>query len=361
MTLKTKNNKVFLTGATGLLGSYLLNKFILDERYVLVLVRKKNNLKSYERVTNGLLFWNKQIAKSAKKFLTILEGDITDENFGLSKRNLVHHFEGIEEIYHCAATTAINKPLDEIRQVNVEGTKNLLEASLFSIRSGKLKKINHISTAFVCGNHFGIFKEKDLDLGQKFNSTYDKSKFEAEIVVNNFRKKGLWIDIFRPPIIIGDSLTGKIPFFKNIYQLFHLCELGIFDVLPLKKSFTYLAPIDLLSEYIYKISKQAKLLNQNYHVFSNKPILFENIILKAAKILNFKLPKLVELNKDFKSRLRPVDRSIFDRMAFFLNLNAKFDCSNIEKFSIPGTFSGKRCWDVILDKMILYYKKRGKK
>ena len=158
---------VFLTGATGLVGSYLL-KILLQEGYkVYVLARGKDNKNARDRVTDVLEFWDKDV---------------------LSKTQ--------------------NPPSPPFVKGGQGG---------FSEQKGKLKKVNHISTAYICGDYKGAFKEEDLDVGQKFNSTYEQSKFEAEKLVEKYRKGGLWIDVFRPPIIIGESNTGKILQFRNIY------------------------------------------------------------------------------------------------------------------------------------------------
>ena len=66
----------------------------------------------------------------------------------------------------------------------------------------------HVSTIGVAGDTEGIFYYVDLDVGQGFNNPYEKSKFEAERLVERYRKKGLNILIVRPSMVIGHSRTG---------------------------------------------------------------------------------------------------------------------------------------------------------
>ena len=58
-----KNNKktIFLTGATGLVGSYLLNILLQKGDKVYVLARSKDNKNSRDRVMDILKFWDRKI------------------------------------------------------------------------------------------------------------------------------------------------------------------------------------------------------------------------------------------------------------------------------------------------------------
>ncbi|MCM8819230.1 MAG: SDR family oxidoreductase [Candidatus Omnitrophica bacterium] len=282
--------RIFITGVTGLVGSYLAKIFLQNQYIVYALARSKNNQSAKKRVLNILKFWDKNIFKKIKN-LIILEGDITKKNLGLSSKNAKKVMEEIEEIFHCAAITKFNLPIDVIRKPNVEGTKNVLD---FALSCKNLKKINHISTAYVAGNHKGVFKEENLDLGQNFDTTYEQSKFEAEKLVEEYRKKGLWIDIFRPPLIIGESITGKTPLFNMaVYQVLHLWKQEILDIFPAKDVNVNIVPVDWLCQSIYLIFSKTTTKNRNYHPFSSQTICLENIMNWLAEKIGFKKPKVV--------------------------------------------------------------------
>ena len=53
--------------------------------------------------------------------------------------------------------------------------------------AGALRRIVHVSTAYVGGRHAGRFGEPDLDLGQEFRNTYEHSKYEAEQLLRGSR------------------------------------------------------------------------------------------------------------------------------------------------------------------------------
>ena len=315
---------VFLTGATGLIGSYLL-KILLREGYkVYVLARSEKDKTANQRVWNILKFWDNEILKYNGK-LIVLEGDITKDGLGLDKKILGLLEKEINEIFHCAALTDINRPIEEIRKVNVEGTRKVLELAKMCSLRGNLRKANHLSTAYVCGDYQEEFSENNLNVGQKFNTTYEQSKFEAEMAVIDYRNKGIWIDIFRPAMVVGEAQTGKTFQFKHVYQFLFLCNLGIFDSLPLLDSYLNLVPVDSVAEGVFGLSVQSNIKNNNYHLFPEKAVLVEDLISVSRPILKCVLPKLISLKEFVNIDLTPTQRTILKNSIFALNAKTKLD------------------------------------
>lgn len=358
-SLVMNKRTVFLTGATGLIGSYLLKVLLHNGYKVYVLARRKDGKNARERVLEVLNFWNKDvlstnvpqdryaelqnrytdILKSHAEFvsvspetlkqvqdnilnerLTVLEGDITEKDLGLSKKDIDLLKNEIEEIFHSAALTQFNLPLRELRKVNVEGTKNVLE---LAVKCGTLKKVNHLSTAYVCGDYKGVFKEDDLDLGQKFNSTYEQSKFEAEKLADEYRKRGLWIDVFRPPLVVGESLTGKtVTFQQGVYQLLHMWGLEVFDYFPGKGYFIDMVYVDELCNALFNISQHTSNPNKTYHLF-NKVVPFETILNISSDFLGFKKPILLSTEDFFKHNPTPAQRMLLQNNILLFNNDAE--------------------------------------
>ncbi|KPK43035.1 MAG: hypothetical protein AMJ78_00285 [Omnitrophica WOR_2 bacterium SM23_29] len=320
-----KNRKtVFLTGSTGLVGSYLLKILLQNDCKVYALARRKDNKDARARVIDVLKFWDKKTLPKKFTNLVVLEGDIAKENLGLSKKTIDLLKKEIKEIFHCAAVTEFNWPLEDIRKINVEGTRNVLDLAVQCYRKGNFKKVSHISTAYVCGDHKGTFRETDLDVGQRFNTTYEQSKFEAEKLIQQYRKKGLWIDIFRPPFIIGESKTGKtIAFRQGFYQLLHIWNLEIFDYFPGKEYFMDIVFVDDLCKAILNISFESSNSNKNYHPFGCKTAPFGTILDISSKFLGFKKPRLVTRHRFLKINPTPVQKMILNNNIFLFNSNVK--------------------------------------
>jgi long-chain acyl-CoA synthetase len=318
----SEKRTIFITGATGLLGSYLLKIFLENGHKVFALARGQNAQEASERVIKKIKFWDEKV--SAKN-LSVLVGDITKENLGLDSKTLDKLKSEVDEIFHCAAAINLDWPLDKIRLINVNGTQNLLNLGCEWSKKFRLKKISHISTAYVCGDYKGEFKENDLDCGQGFVTTYEQSKFEAEKLVEEYRKKGLWIDIFRSSIIVGDSKFGKITRFQNIYHFIYSCSLGIFDSLPILNTYASLVPVDHLCEAIYIINENSTLKNQIYHPFPTRPMSIEGIVEAASKIGEFKKPKSVSKEEFQIDSLTPVQKSILKATILAFNSDIKFN------------------------------------
>ncbi len=368
---------VFLTGATGLVGSYLL-KVLLQKGYkVYALARGKDNKNARDRVIDVLKFWDipspiplpqgegargrvkDAFSEQKSHNLVVFEGDITKKNLGLNKQNIDLLKNEIEEIFHCAAVTQFNWPLEKIRKVNVDGTKNVLELARkcnknnppsppfskggqggFLEQKGIFKKVNHLSTAYVCGDYKGVFREDDLDVGQKFSTTYTQSKFEAEELVEEYRRKGLWVDVFRPPLVVGESATGKtITFQQSVYQLLHMWNLELFDFFPGRGFSINTVFVDDLCNAIFKISSQTSpphpplpkgelkggVSGANYHPFSSKTVPLEAILNISSKFLGFKKPRLVSRNNFFKNNPTPAQKMLLQNNILLFNSNAKLD------------------------------------
>lgn len=345
---------IFLTGGTGLVGSYLLKILLENNHKVYCLARSKNNQSAKSRIINTLKFWDKQVLKKASN-LKIIEGDITDKNMGLNQKTTDLLIKEVEETYHSAAITDLNIPLDQIRQSNVEGTRKILELGLKLRKTGRFKKINHISTAYIYGSYQGRFNEDDLDVGQKFNTNYEKTKFEAEKLIWKYRKRGLWVDIFRPSMILGESYTGKTFQFKHMYQLLNLCRLELFDSLPFLNGYVSLVPIDITTQAIYTIAEKTKEKNMAYHPFPKKLTSIRDILKLGGKILSFNPPQVVSLKVFSLLNLTPVQKMLLSDSVLSVNFKTKInsDKTNVilEKYhsKIPDIN------DRILAKILKYY------
>lgn len=98
--------KCVVTGATGHIGNVLVKRLVEDGYEVTALVRTKEKIKQLEEL------------KVAIKY-----GDVRD------KESLKKAFKGNELVFHLAGIIDIgNMNKKQMREVNVEGTKNVLEA-----------------------------------------------------------------------------------------------------------------------------------------------------------------------------------------------------------------------------------------
>lgn len=326
-------SNIFVTGATGFLGSSLINEILVSSRdTVYALVRGNSSNGAKGRLFSILrgLSEREGVDKEIENRVQVCLGDITERNLGL-KKNIANSLKDtIDIIYHCAAITDLNWPLEKIRYVNVDGTKNVLDFASIYREKGRFKKLNHISTAYVAGTKRGVFKETDLDVGQRFNNTYEYSKYEAEKVVYKYRKTGIDIDIFRPSIILGRYSDGKTIKFKMFYQPLHFFSRGLFKkVAVVKNSRTNCINVDIAARAIVLIARLSKKKNMNYHIVSPENQTLPNILDIASHYIGFKKPEFVLSEElDIYEQYTPVQRRMIEPYTPYFNCLTEFAVRN---------------------------------
>ena len=132
--INTLPQNIFLTGATGFLGSRVLNDLLKHtQANIYCLVRDIEKLKSIE---------NYDLYKDRIKPII---GDITKPNFALSEETFKYLQIHIDSIYHIAADTNHFKTYEELKAANVDSLITILNL----MSSGKYKKLNYASTLSV--------------------------------------------------------------------------------------------------------------------------------------------------------------------------------------------------------------------
>jgi len=158
----------------------------------------------------------------------LVEGDITRKDLGLADPAATA--ADVAEIYHLAAIYDLSVPRDVGLRVNVDGTRNVLD---LAERAPRLGRFQYVSTCYVSGRHPGLFSEADLELGQRFNNSYEETKYLAEVEVRARMKGGLPATVFRPAITVGDSTTGATQKYDGPYHVIQfVLRQGAIAVLP---------------------------------------------------------------------------------------------------------------------------------
>jgi amino acid adenylation domain-containing protein/thioester reductase-like protein len=186
--------RVLLTGATGFLGSHLLDRFVGEGAEVVCLVRGAHGRGAAERL-------------AATDRIRIVEGDLTD---GSALREMAARgaFDGLTAVVNAAADVRLAAPPEELAKVNVGGVRNLLDL----IRTTRPElPLHHVSTLAVAGFHDSgphRFAEADFDLGQRFLSPYEATKFDAERLVRAAGDLGTRCFVYRTNHVAAHSRTG---------------------------------------------------------------------------------------------------------------------------------------------------------
>ncbi len=211
------------------------------ERHVYALVRADSD----EHATQRLHATLRDALGSAEPYagrVTAIAGDLERPRLGLRPDRARALAAAVGEIVHGAASVSFELPLDRSRAINVDGTRRMLELAERCRRNGGLRRFTYISTAYVAGEHRGVFREADLDVGQRFRNPYEQSKFEAETLVRSWDDR-LPVTVVRPSIIVGDSASGWTASFNVLYWPLRALHRGAYPILPARRS----APVDVVS------------------------------------------------------------------------------------------------------------------
>jgi long-chain acyl-CoA synthetase len=209
---------VLVTGATGFLGAYLLNRL---EGPRLGVVRGDDPQARLHAVAPGV---------------RAVPGDLVRGPLDLPDARVV---------VHCAAAVSFTQELADARAINVEGTRRVLAAAA---AMPSLERFVHVSTAYVGGTHHGVFREDDVDVGQGFRNTYEQTKHEAELLV---RESGLPFRIVRPSIVVGESTTGWTSSFNVLYPPLQALARGLVTRIPAEpRAIIDVVPVDHVTDVI---------------------------------------------------------------------------------------------------------------
>lgn len=342
---------IFVTGATGFLGWDLVKNLLQHEKVMLyLLVRGDSSRSASERIDKLIRQSYKNYKlKEVREKIKVVRGDITEKNLGINESVLKDLYKKINAVYHCAALCEFEIPLQRIRKINVHGTKNMLDFAMRCSENGQFKSFHHVSTVAIMGKSGGVFYENELDKGQEFNNTYEQTKFEAEKLVDRYRRKGLSISVYRPSIITGDSRTGEVSNFQMLYQPLHIFSLGIFDRVPANNDMSYnLVPVDYVARAISLISSASD-NNKNYHLTNPHTITLDFLLDAASSYFGFKKPKIIA-SKEFNFKaLKGFRKKVLNPYLPYLNHEkVVFDRRNFDKEISGKGFS----WPVV-DKDLL--------
>jgi len=94
---------VLITGATGLLGRYLIKDLLAADTRIAVLVRPSRKASARHRVENLMCYWDKQLSRTLPRPV-VLEGEITEPDLGLDPRGTRWVAENCDRLLHNAAS-----------------------------------------------------------------------------------------------------------------------------------------------------------------------------------------------------------------------------------------------------------------
>ena len=358
---KMMTGSVFITGATGFLGTEVCAELIhTGAHQIYALVRAENEEMALHRL-RGAWYHDKTLYQAIGTLVIPVTGDFTEPGLGLSGEAVRTLRESVSLVIHAGAEIGFRKGEAELISVNREGTRNMLA---FAGTLPDLARFVHISTAYVAGRRKGIILE-DEPVGKVFSSLYEKSKAEAEELV---RSSGLPFAICRPGMIVGDSRTGWAKNFNTVYYLIKLMLTKQLRILPVSPDHRLnLVPADDLARAVTAIALSDAAGGRTFHLTCPAPLqptageLTEHVYAWAEENLSIRLPKpvflpLPLLKKAGLAHNRKTDEKHKNPLSNLLTLSPYFyseqDFDRRNADSLTGPYSLD--WRDYLDRLLTF-------
>ena len=229
-----KQDTIFVTGGTGLIGSYLLRLLIRNGyKQIRALKRAHSDMRLLKEVENQIEW---------------LEGDLLDIDI------LEHGMQEAHTVFHCAAMVSFDpKEKEKMNLVNIEGTANMINVAL----SFNVEKFIHISSIAALGRRADLptIHENTEWQSSDWNTSYAVSKYHSEMEVWRGSAEGLNVAIVNPSVVLGSAYwnkgTGR--FFNIVWnglKFYPTGSTGFVDVRDVAEAMLLLAESNISNERI---------------------------------------------------------------------------------------------------------------
>lgn len=279
---------LFLTGATGYIGSYLVDELrrTSDER-LLLLVRASDIPSAEQRLWKSL-----QLHMDFDTFLAfvrdrveIVLGDLTAPNLGFDEATWRRVAEQTTSVLHCAASLN-RKSSKACFNVNLRGTLSVIRLAREAHDDHGLRRFSDISTVAVVGQrtHQCVREEDIVDWSLSDFDPYARTKKFCEHMVHELLPD-VPTTVFRPSVVLGDSRFPETTQFDMVRAFVILAQ---FPVLPLDPDWRIdIVPVDYVARGVVAVHQDPSPKHDSYNLSAGEGSLPYRAIVDAMKAAGF--------------------------------------------------------------------------
>src|SRR6056297_303777 len=175
--MATRAGNVFLTGATGVVGSAVLEQLLERTSFDVTVLLRAESQDEFESKSERLIQSLSPPTQHLHNRVRWVVGDITLEQLGLSEESWEFVTAQCTHIVHSAGKVKLNQSISEARSNSLFTAKQIVQLAS-CIRN--LQKVEVLSTIGVAGCLPGSVPEERLTMERRFHNTYEQAKAEAE-------------------------------------------------------------------------------------------------------------------------------------------------------------------------------------
>ena len=340
-------NYALLTGATGLVGQYLMRDLLASGTHLAVLVRPKKNDPPEVRVERILQHWESELGHSLPRPV-VLSGDVAEPNLGFSDTACQWIERHCDRMIHKAAILKFHSPGNRVSEpwrTNFHGTAHALDLA----KRCHIQSLHYVSTAYVCGNRNDRILETDFDDSHGFRNEYERTKFEAEKLV----RAADHIDsltVYRPVVLSGDSQTGFTSTYHGLYVYLRLFSMFVPEqsrdehgriLTPVKVPLQgdeprNVVPVDWVSNVFCELFGNPEAHGRTYHMAPDRCLTPSEVIEACYDYFNSHGVEFCGDDIPDDHRHPEFAERIFDNIAIYQQYESndpQFDTANLKRFA----------------------------
>ncbi|MEM2907550.1 MAG: NAD(P)-dependent oxidoreductase [Candidatus Odinarchaeota archaeon] len=252
--------KILITGASGFLGSHLIEHLASKGYQIIGMVRENSNIELIENLVSELRYADLSKPETIKSVV-----------------------QGVDVVIHLAAYYTFHGSKKLYQKINVEGTEHLAEAAL----KNKVKRLIYCSTTEVIGPVPNPPADEDTEPNPVYE--YGKSKLKAEETVKKYGLKGLEYTIIRPSGIYGPRNVNDVSYWT--ITCFAKNSLGTRFIVGSGENLVQFVHVkDVVEGFTLALEKSDKSRNQTYIISEDKAYTYNEVYKILAELTNRKPP-----------------------------------------------------------------------
>lgn len=290
---------ILLTGATGYLGPFLLERLLRDTTArVTCLVRAAEPDDGLRRVRDALRaagLWRDAFADR----IGVLPGNLAQPGLGLTADDFALLAAKVDEIYHAGAAVNILPAYRRIKPTNVDGTRDILRLAATT----RTKPVHYISPAELTEHPDPEKNGREVPLDPvppETHNGYIESKWVADRLMTLADQRGVPTVVYRAARLVGSAEPAYWKPGDATSEIVQACvHLGL---VPDAEITLPASPVDYVAAAMAALSRRPESFGHQYHLVSPQPFSFR--VLADALVRAGYRTRLVDLDAWFAELVR---------------------------------------------------------